>query len=175
MCVTHNTYFRLIANLFGIVVTGAQNEYSYSFININRDKGMRIRVFVNLLAEDMLKNSQPIFSPADVSRNLPSLWPLPGGGKYACLLATDMMPGGGRSQTLDYLWVSEVQMVEMNRERKCVSSMSDDELNTLTRYKDVLGEDEAKRAYWNWCRVCYRHRKCILQCIPARTHPLGKL
>ena len=40
--------------------------------------------------------------------------------------------------------------------------MSNDNLNILKSYEDVLGEYKAKQAYRNWCRVCYRHVKCVL-------------
>ena len=68
-----NPYFGLITNLFGIVVTDAQKEYSYSLRKLNRGKDMGIRVFVNPLSEDMRKKSQSEFSPDGVSRNFPSL------------------------------------------------------------------------------------------------------
>ena len=91
-----------------------QKEFSYGIRNLNRDKDMGNRLFVNLLVNDMLKKLQSDFSPDDVSRNLPSLLPLPVGGKYVCLLATDLIPGGVRYQTLGNLGVSKIEMVGMN-------------------------------------------------------------
>ena len=98
MWVTQNPCFFLLTNIFGMLVTGMQNELRYGIRNINRDKDMGNRLFVNLFVNDMLKKLQSDFSPDDVSRNLPFWGYLPGGYVDDFVLDTILFSGNRRYQ-----------------------------------------------------------------------------
>ena len=97
------------------------------------------------MAGEMLNNSESNISPDYVSRNLPILLPLPGGDVDACLLETDLLPGNDRSQSLDRLGLPDIEMLEITRAFTSVSSVTNDDLHTLQRCEEKLGEDGSKK------------------------------
>ena len=88
--------------------------------------------------------------------------PLPGGDRDDCLLKKDPFPGNGRSWTFNRLGMPEIDMGDINRSSTSVPYMANDDLHTLKRCEEKLGEDGSKRTHRNWCRLCYRHGKCTL-------------
>ena len=92
MWFTHNPDFILITIFSDIMVTGVWKIYYYIIGNRNKDKILYNRVFQKKLVGKMLNNSESNLSPYAVSRSFPFLWPLTRGGKYACLLYTNLFP-----------------------------------------------------------------------------------
>ena len=74
----------------------------------------------------------------------------------------DRFPGGSRSQTFNCLGVPDIEMVDINILSTSVSSMTYDDLHTLNRYEEKVGESISTRTHHNLSRVCYRHGKYML-------------
>ena len=68
MWVTHNPYFCLITIKIGVVVTDLWKEYLYRLRNRNKEKILSIRMFMNVLNEDIMENLYLNLFPDDVSR-----------------------------------------------------------------------------------------------------------
>ena len=58
MWVTHNPYFRLVVTIFGMVLTDVWKAFLYSISNIKKENILGVRVFLDLLAEELLNNPE---------------------------------------------------------------------------------------------------------------------
>ena len=87
------------------------------------------------MADNILIKSDSKFSLYDVSSNLPFWGALSRGYKYVFLLETNLLPDHSRYQTLYWLGVSDIDMVETNISSTSVSYMNSDNLHVLKRYR----------------------------------------
>ena len=74
----------------------------------------------------------------------------------------DLFSGNGRSHSFNRIGVPAIDMVESTREPTSMPFMTNDDLHTLKRYEETLGDAESKRTHHNRYRVCYRNGKCML-------------
>ena len=106
-------------------VAGVWNAYKFYLNPRSKEKNIGIRVFANLLAEEMLHNKEPNLAPEDVANTLPFLGLIPGddndldGG-------LDLLLGDSRSSSSRHHSDQDIDMVAVTRQGSAVSSMADD-------------------------------------------------